>query len=384
MVVTRAIVNRFLNRLTMDYNSIYIRGLGASAVDLGSLNSVMGLVTALIALPRGWLEDRFNLRKIFIISVALFTFSPLFYALANDWIWIIPAMFLSVFSFPCATICDFSLKSGDRGVGKALCESIGSAPSLVAPIFAAFLITIFGGLNVEAIRPLYWIQFVGQISLLLYVFRQMTEVVRPKVEVEKSSFLNDFRNVFQRGTALKRWLVFSTAGIFTFMMSSPFRAPFAHEIKGASQFIIGGMATSSLAIQVLLATPLGGLADKIGRKKVIYLLTPLSCASNLIFVYSPTPGILIISGILLGFQMIARIAVISAMSAELVPVDCIGRWRGMLGFAGGLVSILAPLIGGLVWENLGPAYVFLIPVAVDLLMRTPLLASIPETLKSTR
>jgi MFS family permease len=208
----------------------------------------------------------------------------------------------------------------------------------------------------------------------------MTEIVRPKVEAEKSGFLSDFRDVFQRGTALNRWLVFSTAGIFTFMMSSPFRAPFAHEIKGAEQFIIGGMATSSLAIQVLLATSLGGLADRVGRKKVFYLLTPLSCASNLLLIYSPTPKILIISGILLGFQMIARIAVIGAMSAELVPVDCIGRWRGILGLFGGLASVLAPIIGGLIWENLGPAYVFLIPVAVDLLVRTPLLVSIPETL----
>ena len=74
------------------------------------------------------------------------------------------------------------------------------------------------------------------------------------------------------------------------MMSSPFRAPFAHEMKGAEQFILGGMATASLAIQVLLATPLGGLADRIGRKKVFYLLIPLSCAANLLLVYSPTPS----------------------------------------------------------------------------------------------
>jgi sugar phosphate permease len=79
--------------------------------------------------------------------------------------------------------------------------------------------------------------------------------------------------------------------------------------------------------------------------------------------------------------MIARIAVIGAMSAELVPIDCIGRWRGILGLFGGLASILAPFVGGVVWENFGPTYVFLIPVTVDLLVRIPLLASIPETLK---
>ena len=379
IVVTRAVFNRVLNWLTMDYNNIYIRVLGASPTELGAVNSILGLATALIAVPRGWLEDRHSLRKIFVTSVALFILSPLIYALARDWIWVIPAMSLSVFSFPCATICDVSLKNRDRGAGKALCESIGSTPSLVAPTVAAFLITMFGGLNAEGIRPLYWIQFVGQCLLFLYVFTQMTEIPRPAVAVKTSGFLSDFHDVFRRGTALKRWLVFSTVGTFTMMMTSPFRAPFAHEIKGAEQFIIGGMATASLVVQVLLAIPLGGLADRIGRKKVFYGLTPLSCASNLVLVYSPTPELLIISGILLGFQMVSRIAVIGAMSAELVPIDCIGRWRGILGFLGGIASVLAPIVGGLLWEALDPAYVFLIPVAVDLLVRVPLLASIPET-----
>jgi MFS family permease len=208
----------------------------------------------------------------------------------------------------------------------------------------------------------------------------MREVARHKVW-KKSGFLGDFREVFQRGTSLKRWILFSTAGMFTLMMPSPFRAPFAHEVKGAEQFIIGGMATSSLAIEVLLATPLGRLADRIGRKKVFYMLLPLFCASNLVLVYSSTPETLIISGILLGFRMIVFVVVTGAMSAELVPIDCIGRWRGILGLLGGLATFLAPITGGLVWENLGPAYVFLIPVAIDLLVRAPLLASIPETLK---
>lgn len=381
IVVTRGIFTRIFNRLTMDYNNIYIRALGASPIQLGSVNSVLGLARTLIALPRGWLEDRYSLKKIFTISILLFTFTPLFYALAQDWIWIIPAMFLSVFSFPCATICDVSLQSRDRGAGKALCETIGSAPSLIAPILAAFLITVFGGITAEGIRPLYWIQWLGHCILFLYVFTQMTEIARPQLEKKKSSFVNDFHEVFQRGTAVNKWMIFSTAGMFTMMVTSTFWAPFAHEVKGAEQFVIGGMAASSLAIQVCLATPLGRLADRIGRKKVFYLLTPLSCTANLVLILSPTPELLMLSGILLGFQMIMRIAIIGAMSAELVPISCLGRWRGILGLLGGVASVLAPIIGGMIWESLGPAYVFLLPIAVELFVRVPLLASIPETLK---
>lgn len=38
------------------------------------------------------------------------------------------------------------------------------------------------------------------------------------------------------------------------------------------------------------------------------------------------------------------------------------------------------LLGGLIWDNLDPACVFLIPMVVDLLFKIPLLTTIPETL----
>lgn len=74
--------------------------------------------------------------------------------------------------------------------------------------------------------------------------------------------------------------------------------------------------------------------------------------------------------------------VAGAMTLELVPVEQMGRWSGLLGLFRGLVTIPAPFLGGLIWKGLGPAYVFLIPIAVDLLLKIPLLTTIPETLGS--
>jgi len=72
------------------------------------------------------------------------------------------------------------------------------------------------------------------------------------------------------------------------------------------------------------------------------------------------------------------------MTLELVPVEQMGRWSGLLGLFGGLITIPAPLIGGFIWRGIGPAYIFLIPVVVDLLLRIPLLTTMPETLHRER
>jgi MFS family permease len=382
IAVIRAIFHRFFLMLTMDYSNIYIMGLGATPIQLGSLNSITHLANTISATPLGWIQDKYSLKKFFIIGVGLFTFVPLLFAIAQNWFFIIPAMFLTIFSWPCSTICDVSLKKTDRATGKALCEVVGSIPSLFAPTIAAFIISLFGGINTESVRPLFWIQLFGEGIIFIYVFKQMSEIKRPEYEdaEKKPGFIQDFMEIFQRGTAVKRWILFSTIGMFIVNMTLPFRSPFAYEIKGANQFIIGGMASASLIVQVLFATPLGHLADKIGRKKVFYALAPLYWASNLILVFSPNPELLIFSGILLGFQNITNIALLSSIRAELVPIDCLGRWMGILSLFGGFASIIASFIGGLIWENFNPSYIFLLFVAIDVFLRLPIIATLPETL----
>ncbi|MCD6262921.1 hypothetical protein J7L60_00700 [Candidatus Bathyarchaeota archaeon] len=66
IVVTRQVFNRFFNQITMQFSNIYIRALGASPTELGSVNSASSLIGTLISIPVGWLQDRYSLRKIFL------------------------------------------------------------------------------------------------------------------------------------------------------------------------------------------------------------------------------------------------------------------------------------------------------------------------------
>jgi MFS family permease len=122
------------------------------------------------------------------------------------------------------------------------------------------------------------------------------------------------------------------------------------------------------------------LADKIGRKRVIYLLTPLWYISNLLLAFSTGPITLVLYAAFQAFYTISATAT-SAMTMELVPVEQQGKWSGLLGLFAGLLTIPAPIIGGLIWRELGPVYVFLIPIALDLALRVPLLSTVPETLR---
>jgi MFS family permease len=155
---------------------------------------------------------------------------------------------------------------------------------------------------------------------------------------------------------------------------------YAYQIKGADQYLLGVMASATVVAQVAFGIPLGRLADRIGRKRVIYMLTPLWYASNILLVLSPGALTLVLSAGLQVFYTLSS-GVTGAMTLELVPLEEQGKWSGVLGLSTGLLTIPAPILGGLIWRELGPMYVFLIPVAFDLLLRVPLLATVPETLE---
>jgi len=122
------------------------------------------------------------------------------------------------------------------------------------------------------------------------------------------------------------------------------------------------------------------LADRVGRKKVLYVTIPLFLLSNVMLIWAPTPAFLILAGILQGFYYIG-VPIAAAIERELVPAEHMGRWIGVNRFSKMTLSAILALTAGLIWDKIGPQYIFIAFVGIELLTRVPLLISIPETLK---
>jgi MFS family permease len=385
VAIARSAGSSFLLNLTAPYDSIYTAALGASSVELGTISSIGNGISALISTPVGWLVDRRGLKPFYLLGMGLLAGAALIYALAPGWQAIIAATILLSISMRligtgCSVICADSVQNEDRATAQNLCVTLASTLSLIAPLVAAPMVTAFGGMTVEGIRPLYTIRFVGYGLILLFVAAQLREPRQmPTAEARTiPAFISDHRQVFEGGGPLGRWLVIASLTGFSAAITSPFLPLFAHQVKGADQYLLAAMTTASVLMRLLFGIPLGRLADRVGRKKVIYLLTPLWYASHLLLVFSVNPATLILAGALYHISS----GVTSAMTLELVPVERMGKWSGLLGLFGGMITIPAPLLGGLIWREMGPMYVFLIPLAVDLLVRIPLLTTIPETLRA--
>jgi MFS family permease len=388
VAVVRSSASTFLVNLTAQYNSIYVSALGANSVQLGIISSFGSAVSAMVSAPLGWLMDRYSLKRFYLLGVIMMGGAVAIYAIAQDWQVIIAAVILFSVAMRftgtgCSVICADSVSNKDRVTAQNLCVTTASLLSLLAPLIAAPLVTAFGGLTAQGIRPLYGMRFGGYILIFVFLAFQLKELERPLRGKRKSKlhFLEDFRKLFRSPKPLKRWIFVSSFTMLPMAMTTPFFQLFAHQAKGADQYLLGLMTAASIFTRLLFGIPLGRLADRIGRKKVIYLLTPLWYTSYLLLIFFSNPVALILAGAFLTFYNISS-GIISAMTIELVPVERMGRWTGLLGLFRGLIVIPAPLLGGLIWQHWGPAYVFVVPLIIDLLIKIPLLSTIPETLKS--
>ena len=389
LMLARRALHGMASGLSRQYNSLYATLLGADPVQLGSLHSVGNAIGALAALPAGWFIDYYSLKKVLLLGTVILTASRLLYFVAPHWTWLYAGVILfylgvRITCTACTVTCAAELPNEERGTGRGLCGTVSSIVAIITPLLAAWIISRFGGISVRSIRPLYAIQVVIFIGIFILLLSHFSGSHAGGASGGVKEVLSGFAQVFQHGPDVVRLLLVMGLMELPFTITQPFMPLYAHQFKGANEFVLGGMSMAVAIVPMLASIPLGRLADRYGRKKLLFAVAPLAYAANLCLVLAPSGGtraslVLLLYGLLFGFNSISM-ALASSMTAEIVPKEQMGRWIGIVSLFRGLLGIPAPLIGGLLWERFGPQYVFLAAIAIDAFVRLPLLASVRETL----
>lgn len=218
----RAASQSFLTHLIRQYQPIYILRLGATNFQLGLINSIGGIAGTVIAPPTGWLADKYGIRKVFLIATPLMVLGSMLFTVAWNWIAAIPALLLislaeELLMIACPMVCGSYLKSEERATGKQLCDAISTLPGLFAPMVAAILVARFGGLTAEGIRPLYYICAIGFLLNLVWVYVRYSDNLRNETQLALPRFVEDMKEVFERGNAVRSWLaclLFSSTSMY--------------------------------------------------------------------------------------------------------------------------------------------------------------------------
>ena len=170
ITATRTSIYRFFYQMVLPYLSIYTLSLGAGGLQLGMVNSIGIGVAGILGPLTGWVIDRVGYKVIYLIGISLLAVSWFLYAISQSWEIIIFGMLaywvgLGTSMHSCSVICGSSLANEDRATAMSVCESLAAGLlGMIGPMLGAFLVVRFGGVNVEGIRPLFYICLAGTIG----------------------------------------------------------------------------------------------------------------------------------------------------------------------------------------------------------------------------
>jgi MFS family permease len=387
VLLVRASGANFMMNLTNSYTSIYTTALGADPVILGSLSSVSSAINTLISMPSGWISDRYDLKKVMGVGMVIQILMIVMYAFARDWIWILGAMILNPFTMalmyrPQTVMMSKALRDRDRAQGFSLRQVISSSVGIIAPIPAAFIVNYFGGLTVEGIRPLFYLRLAGTMIVYGYVFMKLQKVPPTEKRKKEVSFIKDIKDVFVDGEGLRAWIVISSTGSITMGLIQSFTFLYAAEVKGANAITLGLLSTTATLTSILFSLPISRMADSRGRKFAFLITRPARILWMILLIFAPSPLWLILAWAFRGLSMSGN--AYQTWMLELVPSEKRGRWLGVTNTFNSICRIPAPIIGGIIYRDLNPTLLFVIPLILEIFIRIPICYfKVPETLKKS-
>jgi MFS family permease len=334
-----------------EYWSVFVRRLGATTVEMGLISSVSSAVNMLLALPSGWLTDRSrNLKKLYLVAISQRLMGPVSEIISIK-----------------------SLSNNDRVKGLSIQRMVTSIAGMISPMILAIIITYFGGLDsADGIRPLFLIQFILGIFVFALLATQLQDVTVTRAR-RGVGIISHFFSVFRESPVLMLLLLRECVVRFAWQIRIPFMGIYLVDVKGADQFILGLRGTVSTAITVLFSIPAGYLAEKVGRRRLAYFTRIFWWMGLLITIFTPPthPEYLIIASSLQSLNMVMFVGW-SAFSQEVVPLQARGRWSGINMLVNGMVGVIAPIVGGVIWD-LNPDYIWWISLFCDSFIILPLM-----------
>ncbi|KYH42840.1 MAG: hypothetical protein AYL33_000280 [Candidatus Bathyarchaeota archaeon B63] len=387
--------------LTAGLSTLYIKEtLGADAVILGLFGSIWSAVFVFFILIGGWIGDRYDRKRVFLLGTAFTLPNPIIYALAQSWHVLILVNFLgalgSAISSPVYNaILYSSMEQKRRSQIVATLAVTASIVNMVIPPLSAHLIQVMGGL--AEIRKMFLAQFLISLFVWVYTLKRLGNVpssekneVKGLKEVVRDMMLR-MRAVYRMSKERKAssWIIMFLLGPFAWQLISPFWPIYAAEVCLSPLLIIGLLPTVDSLIRIFLQIPLANISDRKGRKRIILLIRPFRYAALLTFIIGGSYRSPITPYIPLLVWMLDAIGTSTgssfwALRAEVMPKRVQSTWNALLNFVWYLSSIPASLLGGFLW-NIDPRLPFIFALLVDAGVRFPILIRcIPETLIPTR
>ncbi len=345
--------------------------LGASGLVVGVIEGVATGAQNLIQGVSGSLSDRLQRRKpVALAGYALAALAKPLIGISAAWQGVLGARFLDrlgtgVRSAPRDALIAASADRTSRGRAFGLEGAGDNLGAFLGPLITVGLLLI---LHIE-LRTIFYLAifpgFLAFATVLLVRERRTAVQAKAKLEIGLSHLPGPYRRY------LVATLVFgagNSSNAFLILKTREFGASLALTVLIYAGFNL---------VAALVSYPAGAFADRFGRRGLLISAYTIFFLTYLGFAIAPSldwvAGLFVLYG---AFQGIFR-AVGKALVSDLVPEHLRASGIGWYSAAIGLSGLIAGLVGGLLWDRVGHASVFLYGAAFAALGAAAFIALVP-------
>ena len=319
---------------------LYIRDLGGTPGDVGIIYSVLGLASALTPLLGGFLADKYDRKKLMILTWLIWVPVPLMFSFVNDWSQLILPSFLYGCFIGGPATSAYVATSAKRERMAITFTTISASWSLsytFAPGIGSYLATVIG---IRRVFHIAFVLFALATLALLFIRSQLATTHSSELPKPSTSF---------KPKKMFVWALFFAAIFFTITLFRPCIPQFFKDVHGYEDFHVGIFGSITFLGSFVFAIVLGRVGDKWKKAMAVLIALLLSVASVCLLISFRDFAILAFSSYLMGCSYVTW-SLMGATIGSLAPEASRGRWMAVAQTASLVAAFPAPYIGGILYE----------------------------------
>ncbi|MEZ4332237.1 MAG: MFS transporter [Myxococcota bacterium] len=352
--------------------------LGASMVTIGLVEGVAEATAAVTRIFSGIASDRLRRRKrLVVVGYGLAAVAKPIFPLATSMLWLFTGRFVDrigkgIRGAPRdALVADIAPPSL-RGAAYGLRQALDSVGAFLGPLLALVLMARFA----DDLARVLWVAVVPaclSVAVIALAVREPEHAPAPRGDRPPLSLVD------ARRLPLRFWLVVLLGAVFTLARFSEAFLVLRAQTAGLA---IGQVPLVMIAMNVCYAAgayPAGAASDRMRRRTLLVAGLALLIVADLVLAAATSAWHVLAGASLWGLHMALTQGLLSKLVADTTPADLRGTAFGLFHLVSGGALLLASLVAGMLWQQLGPPATFLAGAGFAAIAAVGILAFAPSS-----
>jgi MFS family permease len=343
-----------------------VTSLGATALMVGVVEGVAEATALIVKVFSGTISDWLGKRKgLTVLGYGLGAISKPVFALALTVHWVFVARFMDrigkgIRGAPRDALIADLTQPEIRGAAYGLRQSLDTVGAFIGPLLAIVLMLLWAG----DFRMVFWFAVIPAVLAVLLLIFGVQEAGDGGVRSRRASpvqwrTLGEFDGAY--------WWVVLAGGVFTLArFSEAFLILRAQQLGLADTFAPLVLVIMNV-VYAVSAYPSGRLADRMSHKKLLAAGLAVLILSDFVLAQAQGLASVVVGVALWGLHMGMTQGLMATMVAGAAPAHLRGTAFGFFSLVSGVAMLIASVLAGLLWDEIGAATTFYAGAAFSVL-----------------